>query len=129
VISRRPRSDLAAARQPFWRVRLDLFTYKPGLNNARYALILNDEYTGLNFVWTFETKSESMAVIVDMETRISRVLGLFVAYISLDQESSLVAPIDSQRKFPLDIYAADEGIEIEKAPTGVKEHLGHKMNI
>jgi transposase InsO family protein len=118
----RRKSDNRAA-QPFWRVRLDLFTRSPAYNGHRYSLIISDEYTGYIFHWFITSKTAASLIIQDFITAVKRQLNLFVCKIRMDNETSLINQ-ENHRSSEFQAAITAKGIIIEPTPTHTKEPNG-----
>ena len=121
VISRRESPH--RSRQPFYRIFLDIFEFSVAYNGHHYVLLITDEYSGMMFPWSIVSKTEAKDIILDFEARIKRHTGLSICKIRMDNERSLVN-LPHQRDSDFQIWAQEQGIDLELPPSHTKEPTG-----
>ena len=88
-ISRRPSGRLAP--RPLWRIRFDLFELERAYNQMRYALVIQDEFTG--YIWVYilagKTQEEFLQALKAFTRMAKAQYGLHVCRIRRDNERSL----------------------------------------
>ena len=92
-------------------------------NGYQHALLITDEFSGRIFIYNLAHKSDAFDAIVDFEAKVKRQFGLSIVKIRMDNERSLVS-LEGQREQRFEIWARNEGIDIELAPPYTKEPNG-----
>ena len=102
---------------------MDLFKEVHSYNGYQHALLITDEFSGRIFIYNLAHKSDAFDAIVDFEAKVKRQFGLSIVKIRMDNERSLVS-LEGQREQRFEIWARNEGIDIELAPPYTKEPNG-----
>jgi len=121
IVSRR-RSE-GFSHRPFLRISWDLFYFKRAWDGSIYLLVVKDEYSGKLFCYPLEDKKgpEVFGTIKSFVNWVKRQFGLTVCIIRQDRETSTIA---IRGYTPYQLWAIEEGIEIEATPSHTHEPNG-----
>ena len=78
-ISRRPSRRMAP--RPLWRIRFDLFTLEKAYNQMRYAVVIQDEFTG--YIWVYPLAGKTQEEFVQASRTFSEWLRPSMTSISV----------------------------------------------
>jgi hypothetical protein len=109
--------------RPFYRCAWDLFDYELGYNGASWLLVIKEEYSGKLFGTPLTSKSMLLVFgeIRRFETWVRRQYGLSICYLKHDNERAVIA-VNGDSQYEL--WAKEEGIELELSPTYTHEPNG-----
>jgi hypothetical protein len=121
VVSRRT-SERKSPR-PFFRVSWDLFDFPGAYNGAQFLLIIKDEYSRKFFGYILTSKHQINVFnsIKHFDTWVKRQFGLTICKIRQDNDTSVIA-LKGVSNY--EIWAQEEGIELELSPTHTHEPNG-----
>jgi hypothetical protein len=121
VVSRRT-SERKSPR-PFFRVSWDLFDFPGAYNGAQFLLIIKDEFSRKFFGFILNSKHQINVFnsIKHFDTWVKRQFGLTICKIRQDNDTSMIA-LKGVSNY--EIWAEEEGIELELAPTYTHEPNG-----
>ena len=115
-ISRRQSSRIAP--RPFWRVRFDIFELERAYNQLKYALVIQDEFTG--HIWAYpvagKTQDEFVQTLKDFSRMLKAQYDLHICRIRRDNDRSLGKQYTT--------WIKRKGIKDEPCPAYTKEPNG-----
>jgi hypothetical protein len=119
LISRRPYDR---GQHPFARVHFDLIQFSPAYNGDKWAMHFLEDFSRMNFVYTFTSKDQTTATIQSFATFVKRQFNTSIQKLRTDGESSLGSAFHS--------WISVEGIDLEvsapytQAQNGATERSG-----
>ena len=115
-VSRRQSSRIAP--RPIWRIRFDIFELERAYNQLKYALVIQDEFSG--HIWAYplagKTQEEFVQTLKDFSRMIRTQYGLHICRIRRDNDRSLGKQFETWIKL--------KGIKDEPCPSYTKEPNG-----